>query len=139
MQGGSTNLKGKRYQSLLSHSSFSSRFCWSLVHLTRSELCLVAQLCPTLCDPMDARLLHGILQARILEWVAVPSSRDRTQVSLIASEFFTEPPRKPNLEWGGGTKRKSHSTLLSCGSNDSLILLFPCILLIWPESRGWKF
>ena len=38
----------------------------------------VAQLCPTLCDPMDCSLpgfsVHGILQARILEWVAMPSS-----------------------------------------------------------------
>ena len=34
----------------------------------------VTQLCPTLCDPMDC-MVHGILQARILEWVAVPSSR----------------------------------------------------------------
>ena len=48
-----------------------------------------AQLCPTLCDPTDY-MLHGILQARILEWVAVPFSRessqprDRTQVSRIA-------------------------------------------------------
>ena len=35
----------------------------------------VAQLCPTLCDPMDC-IVHGILQARILEWVAFPFSRD---------------------------------------------------------------
>ena len=54
----------------------------------------VAQSCPTHCDPMDYRL-HGILQARILEWVAVPFSRgysqprDRTQVSHIAGGFFT--------------------------------------------------
>ena len=34
----------------------------------------VAQSCLTLCDPMDYRV-HGILQARILEWVAFPSSR----------------------------------------------------------------
>ena len=36
------------------------------------------QSCPTLCDPMDCSLpsssVHGILQARLLEWVAVPSS-----------------------------------------------------------------
>ena len=42
-------------------------------------LCLVAQSCPTLCNPMDCTLLgssvHGILQARILEKVAMPSSR----------------------------------------------------------------
>ena len=54
----------------------------------------IAQLCPTLCDPMDYTV-HGILQARILEWVAVPFSRessqprDRTQGSCIASKFFT--------------------------------------------------
>ena len=35
----------------------------------------VTQSCPTLCDPMD-HMVHGILQARILEWVAVPSPGD---------------------------------------------------------------
>ena len=54
----------------------------------------VSQSCPTLCDPMDYTV-HGILQARILEWVAFPFSRgssqprDQTQVSLIAGGFFT--------------------------------------------------
>ena len=54
----------------------------------------VTQSCPTLCDPMD-HTVHGILQARILEWVAVPFSRgssqprDQTQVSCIAGRFFT--------------------------------------------------
>ena len=54
----------------------------------------VVQFCPTLCDPTDYTVL-GILQARILEWVAVPFSRgssqprDRTQVSHIAGRFFT--------------------------------------------------
>ena len=38
----------------------------------------VAQLCRTLCDPMDYTA-HGILQARILEWVAVPFSRGSSQ------------------------------------------------------------
>ena len=62
-------------------------------------LCLVTQLCPTLCNPMDSSppgsSVHGILQARILEWVAMPSSRgfsqlgDWTQVSHIAGRFFT--------------------------------------------------
>ena len=41
---------------------------------------LVAQSCPTLCDPMDCNLLgssvHGILQARTLEWVVIPFSRE---------------------------------------------------------------
>ena len=49
----------------------------------------VTQSCLTLCDPVDYTV-HGILQARILEWVAISFSRgssqprDRTQVSRIA-------------------------------------------------------
>ena len=54
----------------------------------------VVQSCPTLCDPTDYTV-HGICQARILEWVAIPFSRvssqprDQTQVSHIAGGFFT--------------------------------------------------
>ena len=53
----------------------------------------VAQSCLTLCDPMDCTV-YGILQARVLEWVAIPFSRgssqprDQTQVSHIAGRFF---------------------------------------------------
>ena len=60
---------------------------------------LVTQSCLTLCDPWtvarQALSVHGILQARILKWVAIPFSRgssqprDRTQVFCIASRFFT--------------------------------------------------
>ena len=60
---------------------------------------LVAKSCPTLCDPMDYSLtgssVHGILQARILEWVAISFSRGSSQprnwtrVSCIAGRFFT--------------------------------------------------
>ena len=60
---------------------------------------LVAQSCLTLCSPMDCSLLGssvpGILQARILQWVAIPFSkgsswpRDQTWVSPIADRFFT--------------------------------------------------
>ena len=54
----------------------------------------VAQLCLTLCDPVDYTV-HGILQARILEWGAIPFSRgssqprDQIQVSYTAGSFFT--------------------------------------------------
>ena len=45
--------------------------------------CLVAKLCLTFCDPVDWRLpgssVHGIFQARILEWVAISSSRGSCQ------------------------------------------------------------
>ena len=55
----------------------------------------VAQSCPTLCDTMDYTV-HGILQARILEWVAFPFSRgssqlrDQTQVSHKGSQGILE-------------------------------------------------
>ena len=60
---------------------------------------LVAQLCPTLCSPMHCSPLcysvHWILQARILEWIAIPFSRgsspprDRTQISRVTGRFLT--------------------------------------------------
>ena len=60
-----------------------------------------AQSCLTLCIPMDYTV-HGILQVRILEWVAFPFSRgssqtrNRTQVSCIAADSLpTEPQGKP--------------------------------------------
>ena len=67
---------------------------------------LVPKSCLTLCDPMDCcppgSSVHGILQARILEWVAISFSRGsswprvRTLVSCIVGRFFTtEPPGKP--------------------------------------------
>ena len=70
------------------------------VSLLRVCVCvLVNQSCPTLCDPMDCSLPgssdHGISQARITEWVAIPFSRgsswrrDQTRVSCTAGRFFT--------------------------------------------------
>ena len=60
---------------------------------------LVTQSCLTLCDPMNCSppdsSVRGILQARILEWVAIPFSRvssqprDLTWVSHIAGRVFT--------------------------------------------------
>jgi len=60
---------------------------------------LVTQPCLALCSPMDCSppgsSVHGILQARILEWVTIPFSRgssqprDQTHVSCIAGGFFT--------------------------------------------------
>ena len=59
---------------------------------------LVAQLCPSVCNSMDCSppgyCVHGIFQARILKWVAIPFSkgscqpRDRTWVSCTAGRFF---------------------------------------------------
>ena len=76
---------------------------------TRSHMhaCSVAQLCKTVCNPMDCSQsgssVHGIFLARILEWVAIFSwrrssrPRDRTCISYIAGGFFTmELPRSPD-------------------------------------------
>ena len=60
--------------------------------------CMYTQLCLTLCDPMDCSLpgssVHGIIPARILEWVAISSSRgssqprDRTHISCISRQIL---------------------------------------------------
>ena len=80
--------------------AWSGKCCWKngtnrLISESESE---VAQSCLTLCDPMDCSLpgssLHGILQARVLEWIAISFSRgssqprDRTRVSLIPGRRF---------------------------------------------------
>jgi len=73
----------------------------SLFNLVKQKKCEseVAQLCPTLCDPIDCSLpvssVHGIFQAIVLEWVAISfsrgssQSRAQTQVSRIVDRRFT--------------------------------------------------
>ena len=71
------------------------------VFCAKNMVCMRAkslQSCPTLCDLMNCKLpvssVHGIFQARILEWVAMPFSRgssyprDRTWVSCTVGRFF---------------------------------------------------
>ena len=72
---------------------------WGIRNSSVCAVCLVAQSCLTLATPWtvahQALLSMGVLQARILEWVAMPSSRgssqpkDQTLVSCIAGGFFT--------------------------------------------------
>ena len=104
-----------------------------------SERKLVAQLCPTLYDPLDCSppgsSVHGILQARILMWVASPFSRgssqpkDRTQGSCIAGRFFTiwatalqTSLWKPGIKF---LKKGSGDPAVSCFSLVSLFLKPP--------------
>ena len=68
----------------------------TVLNICESE---VAQSCPTLCDPMDCSLsgssVHGIFQARVLEWIAISFSkgssqpRNWTRVSRFAGRRFT--------------------------------------------------
>ena len=70
---------------------------WKCINMSFVKV-LVAQSCPTLCDPVDGSPLgssvHGILQARMLECITIPFSRgssqpkDWTLVSCIAARFF---------------------------------------------------
>ena len=66
----------------------------------------VVQLCSTLCDPMDYTV-HGILQARILEWVAFPFSQGflNSEIkprspALLADSLPAEPQGKPKNTGG---------------------------------------
>ena len=71
------------------------------------RICLVAQSYVTLCYPLDCSPIgssvHGILQARILEWVAISSFRgssqpkDWTRISCTAGRFFTSEPQRQSL------------------------------------------
>ena len=67
----------------------------------------LAQSCPTLCDPMDCSppgsSVHGVLQARTLEWAAIPISRGsspprgQARGSCMAGGFFTACPYCPHI------------------------------------------
>ena len=94
------SMKGENNQIFLKRERESWHVQMLIVsHSTSIVVVLVAQPCPALCNPMDCSpsgsSVHGILQARILEWVAMPSSRgssqprDRTRVSGTAGSFFT--------------------------------------------------
>ena len=68
---------GARRKTILCHFKLTEKQEWY------KEMCLVTQSCPTVCDPMDCSppgsSVHGILQARILEWIVLPSSRGSAQ------------------------------------------------------------
>ena len=89
-------------------SKIEAEMHWAPSRIIPSSVCVcvcvcvcvwATKACLTLCDPMNCSLptssVHGILQVRILEWVAVScsggssQSRDRTQVSCIAGRFLT--------------------------------------------------
>ena len=98
-----TNLRSSSFMSY--HFAFSYCSIYNIyIKYIFSEV-KVAQSCLTLCNPMDYTV-HGILQARILEWVVLPFSRGSSQprnqarVSCIASRFFTNwAIREANIQY----------------------------------------
>ena len=89
---------------------------------------LVAQLCPTFCDPTYCSppgfSVHGVLQARILEWIAIHFSRgtsqpgDWTLVSCITGKFFTV--------WAPGTTGEIRVLFLCMMLENVLYCSFTC-------------
>ena len=86
----------------------------------------MAQSCLTFCDPMDYTV-HGILQAKILEWVAFPFSRGSSSPgieprspSLQADSLPTEPQGKPK-NTGAGTLSLLQQIFLSQELNQGLL------------------
>ena len=89
---------------------------WSEVKVIQSRL--------TLCDPMDY-MVHGILQARILEWVAFSFSREssqprnQTQVSLIVGRFFTSWTTR-DIPWENHNSKRHMYTTVHCNTIDNI-------------------
>ena len=112
---------------------------------------MCAQSCPTLCEPMDCSLpgssVHGIFQARTLEWAAISSSRvsslfrDRTHIFWIASRFFTTaPPKKTSLKAQpvlnpDFTLILANSIIVTRVKEESEVMIF----IITPVSRWVKY
>ena len=109
----------------------------------------VTQSCPTLCNPMDYTYrVHGIFQARILEWVTFPFSRgssqprDRAQVSHIAADSLpAEPQGKPNSSSDGSVTKETARQLAGARSGGphqhALNPLRPPYLRAWWASCGF--
>ena len=93
--------KNETNMQMIINLNISSRsvYTWNFNLIINTKESEVAQSCPTLCNPMDCSLpgssVHGIFQARVLEWGAISFSRgssrprDRTQVSCIVGRRFT--------------------------------------------------
>ena len=122
------------------------------------------QSCPTFCDPLDCRppgsSVLGILQARVLEWVAMPSfkessqPRDQNQVPCIADGFFTvwvtrdcvigsgfeKPLKTIKTTW----KHKMMLKSLNCRgfssgwNNFCFIKIILCVVIMDHRRRQWQ-
>ena len=116
--------------------NLSPPFTWQSITQLKTSVTLgsseVAQSCLTLCDPMDCSLsgssIHGIFQARVLEWTAISFSRgssrprNQTWVSRIAGRCFTV--------WA---TREAHAWL---GNFYFFLLRTEVIFSIW--NKNWR-
>ena len=108
----------------------------------------VTQLCPTLCDPMDSLWPHGILQARILKWVAFSSPGDipnpgvqSRSPRLQADSLPAEPRGKPKITGVGSLSllqrifptQESNQSFLRCRKILYQLSYGVHITFIWTE------
>ena len=97
----------------------------------------VAQSCPTLCDPMDYTV-HGILQARILEWVvfppgALPNPGIETRSPALQMESLPAEPKK-----GGNHCSNGHNSESYTSSPDCFLSFWPLYLTAsWTSPFGY--
>ena len=105
---------------------------WILIQSCEVIIVKITQLCPTLYNPMDYTV-PGILQAKILEWVAFSFSRgsfqprDRTQVSHTAGRLVTSRiTREAHNQW--------HSYLTALGQEGKIL----AIKQTWPGAQKSK-
>ena len=129
----------KESRKIFLHDGFSyedtNPIMWAPPSWPKQKKVLVAQLCPILWDPMDCSQphssVHGILQARILEWFAIPFSRgssrprDWAWVSCIAGKFFTVWATK-EAPWPNYHPKVSSANAITLGLRASTY-----------EFRGW--
>ena len=87
-------------------------FLWGFYRFTFLPCVLVAQLCLSLSDPINCSLpgscVHGILQARILEWVVIPFSRVISQPRIESRSHVLQAYTLPSETQGKLTLKLSH-------------------------------
>ena len=132
------------HQTTHSSPSYSSESSCSTIFLSFRVLCLVTSLCPILCGTTDyilpASSEHGVFQARLLEWVAIPysrgSSQSRDQLSSHwqADSLPLAPSRKPKGQLSKFMKiifptfkRRLTRLFLIINENNILIMLLTLI------------
>ena len=114
-------------------------------YLSKSFWCAkLLQLCPTLCDPMDCSLpgcsVHRILQARILEWIAISSSRKsswpRDWISLLRAPWKAQNPiTRPFCSYSSCVIQLHATTELSIHIH---LPFLECFLYKWDYAE-WTF